>query len=112
MDLAELWLKTRKQYHELEGEIIKVYIDFLQKVAEYYLKQGRRVFFRENQVVHYGEGGFGSLIIEGKEDIHQVFQEYIPEIQFEVDLEKETKGYEEIRLDSLDKIRYQQDEWP
>lgn len=112
MDLAGLWLKTREQYHELEGELIKVYIGFLQKTAEYYLRQGRRVFFSENRVVHYGEGGFGSLIIEGTEDIYQVFQEYIPEIKFETNIEKETKGYEEIRLDSLDKIRYQQDEWP
>ncbi|MFN3467901.1 MAG: hypothetical protein ACK4WF_09415, partial [Candidatus Brocadiales bacterium] len=93
-------------------EIIGVYMGFLREVAKHYLKEGRQVFFRESRLVHYGEGGFGSLIIEGKEDIHQVFKEYILEIKFETDLEKEIKGYEKIRLDSLDKIRYHQDEWP
>ncbi|MBI3814678.1 MAG: hypothetical protein HY279_09490, partial [Nitrospinae bacterium] len=65
----------------LEESLIDCYITFLRKVARFYLGSGRRVFFRENTVVHWGEGNFGSLIIEGKEDASEVFGEYISEIR-------------------------------
>jgi len=51
------------------------------EVARYYLKKGRRVFFRENQVVHWGEGNFGRLLIEGNEDVSEVFEDYITEAE-------------------------------
>lgn len=110
MDLKELWKDTKNRFYELEGELIKLYIGFLRKVAQEYLKEGRRVFFRENTVVHWGEGNFGSLIVEGEDDVRDVLEDYISEIRFERDIGgKETRGYQEITLDSLHKITYKQD---
>ncbi|MEW6607090.1 MAG: hypothetical protein AB1414_06495 [bacterium] len=110
MDLKELWKDTKNRAYKLEGELIKLYIGFLRKVAESYLKEGRRVFFRENTVVHWGEGNFGSLVVEGEEDVRDVLEDYISEIRFKRDVgEKETRGYQEITLDSLHKIAYKQD---
>ncbi|MFH1562463.1 MAG: hypothetical protein ABIF11_03465 [Nitrospirota bacterium] len=110
MDLKGLWGNTKNQFYELEGELIKLYISFLRKVAENYIKEGRSVFFRENTVVHWGEGNFGSLIIEGEEDVIDEFGDYITEIRFERDIaEKETRGYQKIVMDSLHKITYRQE---
>jgi len=79
----------------------------LREVAKYYLLQGRRVFFRENNVVHWGEGNFGWLIIEGSEETDEVFGEYISEIKFEPKISKETiKSYTEITKDNIDDIKY------
>lgn len=110
MDLKGLWKDTKTRFYELEGELIKLYIDFLRKVAESYLKDGRRVFFEENTIVHWGEWNFGSLVIEGEEDVMDEIGDYIAEIRFEKDVAgEETKGYQEITLNSLDKITYRQD---
>lgn len=107
MNLKGLWKNTKSQFYELEGELIELYIGFLRKAAENYLKEGRRVFFRENRVVHWGEGNFGSLVVEGKEDVRDEFGDYITEIRFERDVAKKAaRGYQEITLDNLNKITY------
>ena len=81
---------------------------FLREMALYYLKKGRRVLFRENRVVHYGEGGFGSLVIEGDEDVMDVLGDYIMEIRFESEIENYSrKGYVEIEAESIMEIRYE-----
>lgn len=65
------------------------------------------MFFRENTVVHWGEGNFGWLLIEGKEETDEVFGEYISEIKFEPGISKETiEHYTEITKDNIDDIRY------
>ena len=48
MDLKGLWKDTKNQFYQMEGSLIKLYIGFIRKVAENYLKDGRRVFFKEN----------------------------------------------------------------
>ncbi len=105
--LKPLWKETKERFDGLEKELIDCYIDFLKKVAKYYLQQGRRVFFMENHVVHWGEGNFGWLIIEGKEETNEVFGEYISEIQFEPKIKKETiESYIEIKEKNIDDIKY------
>jgi hypothetical protein len=106
-NLKSLWKKTRRRFDDLGKEIVDCYVSFLREVAKYYLQQGRRVFFQENRVVHWGEGNFGWLIIEGKEEVNEVFGEYISEIQFEPKISKEIlKGYTEIKKKNLKDIKY------
>ncbi|MBI4684467.1 MAG: hypothetical protein HY755_04650 [Nitrospirae bacterium] len=106
-NLKSLYKETKKNFDGLEKEIVDCYVSFLRKVAKYYLQQGRRVFFSENRVVHWGEGNFGWLLIEGKEETDEVFGEYISEIRFEPKInEKTIKGYTEIKKDNLGAIGY------
>lgn len=106
-DLESLWKETKGKFDKLEKELVDCFIAFLREVAKIYLKQGRRVFFRENRVVHWGEGNFGTLIIEGDEEIREVFEDYISEIRFEPEIsEKIIKGYVEIKEENLENIRY------
>lgn len=106
-DLESLWKETKGKFDKLEKELVDCFIAFLREVAKIYLKQGRRVFFRENRVVHWGEGNFGTLIIEGDEEVREVFEDYISEIRFEPEIsEKIIKGYVEIKEENLENIRY------
>jgi len=106
--LEELWGRTEEAVSSLEAQVVETYITFLREVALYYLKKGRRVLFRENRVVHYGEGGFGSLIIEGDEDVMDVFGDYIMEIRFKSEIEKYSRrGHVEIKAENIRKIRYE-----
>jgi hypothetical protein len=59
--LESLWQETKQKFDKLEKALVNNYIAFLREVAKIYIKQSRRVFFRENQFVHWGEGNFGSL---------------------------------------------------
>ncbi len=70
-------------------------------------KQSKTAFFRENRFVHWGEGDFGSLVIEGEEEPYEVFGEYVHEIRFEarIDIE-ELDGYLEITDENLGAIRH------
>lgn len=106
-DLESLWKETKGKFDKLEKELVGCFIAFLREVAKIYLKQGRKVFFRENRVVHWGEGNFGTLIIEGDEEVREVFEDYISEIRFEPEIsEKIIKGYVEIKEENLENIRY------
>lgn len=106
-DLESLWKETKGKFDKLEKELVDCFIAFLREVAKIYLKQARRVFFRENRVVHWGEGNFGTLIIEGDEEVREVFGDYISEIRFEPEIsEKIIKGYVEIKEENLEGIRY------
>jgi len=110
--LKALWQRTKTHHNELEKKIARNYIDFLHQVATYYLKKKRRVFFKENRIVHWGEWNFGSLLIQGSEDVGDVFGDYISEICFEPEVEKFIKkeGYVEVYPENLDIIRYRVDE--
>ncbi len=106
-NLRSLWKKSKTRFDGLEKEIIDCYIAFLREVAKYYLQIGRRVFFQENRFVHWGEGNFGWLVIEGKEETDEVFGEYISEIKFESKISGEIiKGYTEINEKNLEEIKY------
>lgn len=65
-ELKDLWAKTDARVRSLEQEIVDTFINFLREVAKHYLQQRRLVYFRENTVVHYGEGGFGEVTIVRK----------------------------------------------
>lgn len=106
-DLESLWKETKQQFDKLEKALVDSYITFLREVVKIYLKQGRKVYFRENRVAHWGEWNFGTLIIEGDEKVSEVFGDYISEILFEPEFsEKVIKGYVEIKEENLEEIRY------
>jgi len=106
-NLKSLYKETKEKFVSLEKEMVDCYIDFLRKVAKFYLQKGRRVFFEENRFVHWGEGNFGWLVIEGKEAVGEVFGEYISEIEFEPKISKKTlSSYMEIKEDNLNDIKY------
>ena len=106
--LKSLWQETKQKFDKLEKALVYGYIDFLREVARIYIEQSRRVFFRENQFVHWGEGNFGALLIEGDEEVDAVFGGYISEIRFEPEInEKITEGYIEIKKGNIEDISYQ-----
>ena len=106
--LESLWKETKERFDKVEKSLVDCYITFLREVAKVFLEQDRRVFFRENRVVHWGEWNFGTLIIEGDEEVGEVFGDYISEIRFESEITKKvTKGYLEIKEENLENIRYQ-----
>ncbi|MBI5166249.1 MAG: hypothetical protein HY998_00725 [candidate division NC10 bacterium] len=106
--LESFWKETKEQFDKLEKSLIDCYIGFLREVARVYLNQGRRVFFRENRVVHWGEGNFGTLIIEGNEEVGEVFGDYISEVRFEPEIsEKVIRGSVEIKKENIEDIKYE-----
>jgi hypothetical protein len=106
-NLKSLYKETKEKFDSLEKKLIDCYIAFLREVARFYLRQGRRVFFEENRFVHWGEGNFGWLVIEGEEETDEVFSEYISEIKFEPKISKKTlSSYMEIKEDNLKDIKY------
>ncbi|MEK6698879.1 MAG: hypothetical protein AABZ10_07530 [Nitrospirota bacterium] len=106
-NLKLVWEKTKKDFDKHERALVDCCIAFLRKSARHYLNQGRRVYFSENNVVHWGEGDFGRLVIEGSEETSDVFGEYIVEISFEPVIGNDIlTGYTEITTDNLDAIRY------
>jgi len=107
-DLKVLWRETKEFVEEQERRIAEKYIHFLRRVAEAYIRSGKRVFFRENTVVHYGEGGFGWMIIEAQEDPYQVFGGYVQEIHFETKVsEREKRNYKETTEQNIQEIKYE-----
>jgi len=107
-ELKTQWEETKEFVDKREKEIAENYINFLREVAKVYIKKGKRVFFRENRVVHYGEGGFGWMIIESDDDPYEIFGDYIPEIHFEVKIsEREERNYTEIKEENLKDIKYE-----
>ena len=71
---------------------------------------GKKVVLDTNVFVSalgWGEGNFGRLIIEGSEEVDEVFGEYISEIQFKAKISAEIiRGYTEIKEKNLEDIRY------
>lgn len=106
-DFKQLLKETEEFVHLHEKEIAKKYIHFLREIAKHYISNGKRVFFSENRVVHYGEGGFGWMIIECDDDEYEVFGRHIPEITFKKKLDdKDIRGIE-IKKENLDDIKYE-----
>jgi hypothetical protein len=107
-DLSLDWKKTKKEFNDHEQALVACYIAFLRKTAKHYLLQGRRVYFKENNIVHWGEWNFGKLVIEGREDIYDVFGEYIAEIAFEPEISDEVQNNcAQVTLNNLGDIRYE-----
>jgi hypothetical protein len=106
-DLKALWKETEEFVEQQEKEIAERYVRFLREVARYYISKGKRVFFSENKVVHYGEGGFGWMVVESEDDSYEVFGDYVQEIRFETSIEeKDVRGYIEIKEENLNDVNY------
>ncbi len=110
--LKALWQKIKGRHNKLEKSVVENYISFLREVAIHYLKEKRRVFFKKNRVVHWGEWDFGSLLIQSSEDVKDVFDDYVSEIRFEPEAEKVAKkeGYIEVHPENVDIIHYEVEE--
>jgi hypothetical protein len=107
-ELKTLWKKTEEFVEQHEKQIAEKYTRFLREVARRYLSKGKRVFFKENRVVHYAEGGFGWLIVECDDDEYEVFGAHVPEIMFEQKVnERDIKGFVEIKEENLENIKYE-----
>ena len=107
-DFKRLWKETEGFVHSYEKEIAKKYIHFLKEVARHYISKGKRVFFKENKVVHYGEGGFGWLIVECDDEEYEVFGTHVPEIRFKQKVnERDIRGCIEIKEENLEDIKYE-----
>ena len=107
-ELKNLWVQTKKEVDRLETRLTDTYIHFLRQVALTYLKMGRRVFFKENRIVHWGEWNFGTLVIEGNEEAGEVLGDYITEVRFESEFNGTIKGeYAEIKEENIEGIRYE-----
>ena len=103
-----MWKKSKKDFEALEESLINCRINLLRKAAKIFLRKKRRVFFKENKIVHWGEGNFGNLLIEGEEQVDKLFGEYVPEIAFFSKLdEKDLKHHLEIKETNLNLIKYQ-----
>jgi hypothetical protein len=58
--------------------------------------------------VHYGEGGFGWMVIECDDDEYEVFGTPVLEIRFEQKVnEKDIRGSIEINEENLEEIKYE-----
>lgn len=110
VDLKKLREETKEFVHLHEQQIADKYINFLREVAKHYISKDKRVFFRENRVVHYGEGGFGNLLVECGDDEYTVFGAPIQEIEFKGKLtERDLRGYSQITMQNLENIKYRVD---
>ncbi len=110
--LATKWESTKAQLNYHEQKLIESYIQFLSDAAEFFIRRGNKVFFKENTVVHWGEGGFGTLYIIGTDEDEALLPDYIFEIQVEKSIEdiRFSPG-KEITLANLSDIKYQMDQW-
>ena len=107
IDFKALWKETRELVHSREKEIAEKYVHFLREVARHYISKGKRVFFKENRVVHYGEGGFGWLTIECDDDAYEVFGDFVSDIHFVQKIsERDIKRSIEITEENVESIKY------
>ena len=105
------WKQTRAALDEQEKALVETYIGFLRSVARTCLERGWRVWFRPNQVVHWGEGGFGYLSILLTAGEREALPHLPGEIRFLADLPDKERMGEEVTLATLDQISYESDHW-
>lgn len=109
--LEEEWKETRVVLDRQEKVLVETYLRFLRRVAKACLEAGWRVWFRPNQWVHWGEGGFGSLSILLPTDEPEPLADLPGEIRFFRDLSDKDRRGEEITLATVDRITYEGDRW-
>lgn len=109
--LEEEWKETRVVLDRQEKVLVETYLRFLRRVAKARLEAGWRVWFRPNQWVHWGEGGFGSLSILLPTDEPEPLVDLPGEIRFFRDLSDKDRRGEEITLANVDRITYEGDRW-
>jgi hypothetical protein len=110
--LEKDWKRACHILNQKEKVFVDTYLGFLRSVARICLQAGWRVWFRPNQVVHWGEGGFGhlSIFVTGRRKANSM-----PELPAEVELITKPSNNkslgEEITLTTLDRITYEPDQW-
>jgi len=109
--LEEEWKETRVVLDRQEKVLVETYLRFLRRVAKACLEAGWRVWFRPNQWVHWGEGGFGSLSILLPTDEPEPLVDLPGEIRFFRNLSDKDRRGEEITLATVDRITYEGDRW-
>ena len=105
------WKEVCETLDEQEETLVETYIGFLWRVAQVCLEKGWRVWFRPNQVAHWGEGGFGSLFILLPEGEQKPRVRFPTEVRILTSLPEGKKLGEEITLTTLDQIAYEPDLW-
>ena len=110
--LEQDWNATRRELSDRERALAEVYLGFLRHVARTCLLQGWKVRFRPNQVVHWGEGGFGALFVLVPDQAERLPRPKLPsEVRFIRDTSTEYERAEEVTLDTLDRINYELYPW-
>jgi hypothetical protein len=85
---------------------------FIRMPLEVWPGAGWRVWFRPNQVVHWGEGGFGRVAIFVPGRRKAISPAELPaEIEFIAKPSNNKNLGEEITLTTLDRITYEPDQW-
>jgi hypothetical protein len=105
------WEEVCETLNEQEWALVETYMGFLRRVAQVCLEKGWRVWFRPNQVAHWGEGGFGNLFILLPESEQKPHMRFPTEVRFLTSLPEGKKLGEEIALTTLDQIVYEPDSW-
>jgi hypothetical protein len=110
--LEKGWKNTCGVLNQQEKDLVETYVTFLRSVARTCLQRGWRVWFRPNQVVHWGEGGFGhlSIFIPGRRKADS-WPDLPAEVKFISKLSNNKSLGEEITLRTLDRITYTSDHW-
>lgn len=108
--LEKEWKDTCGVLNRQETVLVETYVSFLRSAARTCLEKGCRVWFRPNQVVHWGEGGFGYLSILVPAGATADLPDLPSEIRFVTDLSDERLGVE-ITLATLEHITYMSDHW-
>ncbi|UCE04375.1 MAG: hypothetical protein JSW07_12145 [bacterium] len=105
------WEKTKQELNFYEQKLIDCYLQFLRDTAEFFIKRVKEVFFRQNTVVHWSEGGFGTLYIIETDEDKALLPGYISEIWVVSSVENIRFSGKEITLDNLRDITYRMDQW-
>jgi hypothetical protein len=110
--LEKGWKNTCGVLNQQEKVLVDTYVSFLRSVARTCLQRGWRVWFRPNQVVHWGEGGFGhlSIFIPGRRKANS-FGDLPAEVDFITKPSNKRSLGEEITSATLDRITYTPDHW-
>ncbi len=110
--LEQDWKATRREFSDRERALVEVYLGFLRHVARTCLLQGWKVRFRPNLVVHWGEGGFGTLFVLLPIQAESIPRSNLPsEVRFVREPSTEYERAEEVTLDALDRINYEVYPW-
>lgn len=110
--LEQGWDATRRELGDHERALAEVYLGFLRHVARTCLLQGWKVRFRPNRVVHWGEGGFGTLFVLLPTHAESLARPKLPsEVRFVREPSTEYERAEEVTLETLDRINYEVYPW-
>jgi len=109
--LEKEWKEVCGTLDEQEKALINTYIGFLRQTAHVCLEKGWRIWFRPNPWTHWGEGGFGRLLILLPAGELEPQADLPSEIQFLTGLPDNAKSSEEVTLTTLDRISYEPDRW-